>query len=359
MNQHDLVGVLSLILTRPGQKRGLTWFWAVGLVAMLSGCGRSVSIQVLEPAKVTQAEQIRQIAVMPLEQDRIGLTERLETALAQSRVDGARYFTLVNRRDQEQVLAEQRFQHSGLLASDKLVELGELLGASGLVSGRINQAESDDERYYEERIRCRDKKCEQTYLARVWCTARHMSLSASLRVTDVAKAEILHAQTYQTRREWHHCRDSANTLPTRGQGLQQLADELAQRFVRDMTPHYRSVSIELLSDPAMDYSSKQSEQLDRALAFMEAGRFDRAQTILTTLLQSTHQQSYVAAYNLGVAHEAQGDLKAAQALYQMADGRLAEPDEVVNAALIRIDLAIEKQALAQRQLQDDSAETTP
>ncbi len=341
---------LSAFLTRPGQKGLFRLGGALALLVLLTACGRSVSIQMLEPAKVTQAGQIRQIAVMPLKQDRIGLTERLEAALAQSRVEGERYFTLVDRRDRDQVLAEQRFQHSGLMEPDELVALGELIGASGLISGRINQADSNDERYYEERIRCRDEKCQHTYLARVWCTARQMHLSASLRVTDVAKAEILHAQTYQTSRKWQHCRDSASTLPTRGQGLQQLADELAEQFVRDLTPHYRQQSVELLDDPAMDYTREQSAQLDSALAFMEAGRFDRAQSLLTQLLQSTGQRSYVAAYNLGVAHEAQGDLTAAQALYEMADARLAEPVEAVNAALIRIDQAIEKQALAQRQL---------
>ncbi|TXL23567.1 hypothetical protein BMR03_01905, partial [Methylococcaceae bacterium HT2] len=72
------------------------------------------------------------------------------------------------------------------------------------------------------------------------------------------------------------------------------------------------------------------------LEYINQNRLDKAEQLLSNLLQSTQSKSYVAAYNLGVVKEAKGELLEAKKYYSLADQLQIEPIEEINTAVNRI-----------------------
>lgn len=304
----------------------------------------------LEPAEIDRASHTKRIAVSQFKNDREGLSGKIESNIAKQRLDGKYYFTTVSRSDIDKVLKEQKFQYSGVLEDSQAVEVGELIGAQAIISGEVTNASSSDSSSYEERMECADKDCKKLRTYQVYCTTRSISMGASIKMTDVAKGDIIYADSFSPTRRWKHCQDDSNALPSRAAGLDVLANYIAQEFVYKLTPHYKTVSVELLEDPDIKYDARQKKTLEVALDYIEAGRMDKAEQLLGTLLESTQEQSYVAAYNLGVVMESQGKLKEAQRLYQMADKLQLEPVEQINDAVLRIRETLYKHEKAMSQI---------
>jgi len=129
------------------------------------------------------------------------------------------------------------------------------------------------------------------------------------------------------------------------------ADKLAKKFVAKFVPAYKRHEVTLLDDEDIDYSQKEEELLVNSLSFIEQSRLDKAEKLLTDLLISTHYKSYVAAYNLGVVKEAQGELKAATKYYHLADSLQVKPVKEINQAVNRIRVSILKRDKARKQVQ--------
>lgn len=304
---------------------------------MLTACTTTVKLKVLEPAQIDRAAHTKQIAVSPFEGDTVGLAGKIEATLAKQKLDGQYYFTTVSRKEVDQLLQEQQFQYSGVVNENRLVEAGELLGAQAFVAGEVTSASARDDRHYEERMECANKKCNEYRVYNVACQIRTVSMGANIKVIDVSKGDIIHADSFTKSRRWKHCRDDSRTLPTKSAGLELLASEIATDFVHRLTPHYTTMTVTLLDDPDMDYSAEQKKTLSLAIEYIEAGRLDKAERLLGTLLDSTDNRSYVAAYDLGVVKEAQGDLAEARRLYHLADDLQVEPVDEINEAVKRID----------------------
>lgn len=321
------------------------------MVVTLTSCTTSIQIKVLEPAKIGRAAETKQIAVSPFKGDQVGLSSKIETVLSKQVVEGKPFFTTVSRNEVDRLIKEQSLQYSGVLKEDRLVEAGQLLGVQAFISGEVSAASGQDETFYEERFRCLDKKCQQLQTYQVRCTRRNITLAATVKMTDVARGDIIVAENFSKHRSWNTCVDQMQRLPAISAGLDNLANAVARQFVAMLTPQYRTMEVELLEDADIDYTAAQEKTLEVALEFIEAGRYDKADPLLSRLLSSTQERSYVAAYNLGVVKEAQGDYDRAKRLYQLADQLQTKPVEAINKAVSRIDLVIRQYQQAQSQLE--------
>lgn len=313
-------------------------------------CTKSIKLKVLEPAKVGRAATTKQIAVSAFKGDHIGLAAKIETNLSKQVVEGEKFFTTVSRNEVDRLIKEQSLQYSGVLKEDRLVEAGQLLGVQAFVSGEVSAASGQDETFYEERFRCLDKKCQQLQTYQVRCTRRNLTLAATVKMTDVALGDIIVAENFSKHQSWTSCVDQMQRLPAISAGLDALTNEVASQFVAMLTPQYRTLEVVLLDEPDIDYSAAQSKTLSVALEFLEAGRLDKAEPLLTALLNATQERSYVAAYNLGVVKEALGQYDMAKRLYRLADQLQTRPVEPINQAVTRIESVIRKHDEALSQL---------
>ncbi|MDK9693498.1 MAG: hypothetical protein OEL19_04525 [Sulfurimonas sp.] len=315
-----------------------------------SGCAQKVSIKALEPAEIDRATLTKKISVAYFEHDRIGLSNKIETKLLEKKIDGKNYFTVISRKDLDDVIAEQKLQSSGLVDVSKAVEVGNLLGAEAIISGSVSKISSNDTYYYENRYRCVDKKCNNVVEYSVGCTKRVIGLSADLRMVDVAKGDIIYADTLSKTAQWSHCSDDSSSLPSADIVAQNFANKMADDFVFKLTPHYGYFQVALLDDPDIKYKAREEKLLKFALEYIEQNRLEKAEELLTELVDATGQKSYVAFYNLGVVKEAQGVYKDAQRYYKRADELAMKPVEEISEAYLRIARLIEKHKKATEQL---------
>ena len=293
------------------QKIGL--FFLTGVVAFLmSGCAQKVKIRALEPAEIDRAAYTKKVAVTDFYNDRVGLSSKIESNLAGVNIDNKNYFTMVSRNDFNKIIAEQKIQNSGLLDQSTAVNVGSLIGAQAIVSGHVGNASVQDSYFYEERVRCADKKCKELQYYNVRCKKRLVGLSAELRIVDVEKGDIIYAETMSPTSSFKHCSDDSRPLPSREMAAQELARYIANSFTYKLTPHYRSFHVTLLEDPDLDYTDRQEKLLEVSLKYIEQSRYDKAEQFLVQLIDSTNGESYVAIYNLGVIKEAGGKYQEAK-----------------------------------------------
>lgn len=326
------------------------FFFIFILVVVFSGCSNHVRLQALKPAEIDRATTTKKIAVMAFKHDRVGLSSKIESNLARYRIENKPFFTMVSRSDFNHVIQEQKIQNSGLVETGDIVEVGELIGAQAIISGNVGRASLSDSYFYERRSRCADKKCKEMYYYKVGCTKRVISLSAEIKMVDVMRGDIIYADDMARSSTFYHCRDDSRILPSRESVAQDLAASIARSFTYKLTPHYRYFDVVLLEKPDLDYTDTQEDLLENALTYIEHNRYDKASALLTELVDSTGQQSYVAFYNLGVVKEAQGNYDKARLYYERADSLMQEPVEAVSIAYNRINTVIEEQRIITEQM---------
>ncbi len=328
--------------------RVLTFFLLV--VFLFTSCAQKVKIKALEPAEVDRISETKKIAVPNFKNDHVGLSRKIEAQLAGFQIDNKKYFTIISRTDIDTVIEEQKLQSSGLVDEDSSVKVGELMGAQAIISGDVHRLAKQDSYFYEQRERCVDKKCSELKYYNVHCVKRVVGLTAEIRVVDVSRGDIIFADTLSRNRSFKHCHDDSRALPSVLSVAQNMANALAREFTYKLTPHYREFYVALLEDPDLDYTSEQENLLKFALEYIEQARYDKAEQLLTHLIDSTGAKSYVAFYNLGVIREVEGKYEEAKEYYEYADNLMVESVEEISEAIVRIDTLIAKREKTLKQL---------
>ncbi|QOY55381.1 hypothetical protein HUE87_03850 [Candidatus Sulfurimonas marisnigri] len=318
---------------------------------LISGCAQKATVLAIQPAEVDRMASTKKVAVSAFSHDIAGLSNKIEVELAGKKVDGKNYFTTISRSDINKVLEEQRLQNSGLFDDSSSVKMGKLLGAQALISGNVSVVSMSDKYFYKKRTKCSDDKCKETYEYSVRCTKREMSMSAQMKIVDVQKGDIIYAETISREGTWKRCVDDKKDLPSKAYGLNMLADEISGSFVQKLVPYYATYKVLLLDEPDLEYSDMQEDELKYALEYIKYKRYDKAEELLSRLLESTSDKSYVAAYNLAIIKEVQGDLMSAKQLCELADSLTIQPVEAVDLAILRINQSISSHRQAQKQIQ--------
>jgi len=319
----------------------------LGATVLFSGCAQKVRVKALQPAEVSRAALTKKIAVTEFRNDRPNISGKIEADLAKHKLDGKQYFTVVSRQDLNKVLAEQKVGSSGLIDPKTATQVGKLIGAQAIISGKTGNASTSDTSFYEERTKCNKDSC---WKIKVSCKKRAAGLDAEIRMIDTQKGDIIYADTINEQETWKHCNDDSHALPSASMASQQLASRIADKFTYKLMPHYVYYSVVLLEDPDLEYTEKQEALLENSLEFIKQNRYDRAETLLKKLIASTNGKSYVPFYNLGVIKEAQGQYEEAKKDYKKADSLTVKPVEEINTAINHIDKVIESNKKALEQL---------
>lgn len=338
--------------------RSYLFFFTFLSVLLISGCTskRTVFIKTVEPAKVNILSEKKHMAVTEFQNDRIGLSGKIEATLADARVDGKKYFTLINRQQIERVLSEQKLQSSAIIDPSTVSKIGEIIGVQAIVTGEIISATGTTRRYIKSKREClryykEGRGCARWHFYNVVCHVTTATVSANISITDVETAEILYGDLYNEFYNADSCQEDNKAILSRHQAINELAKTIAEKFTLKLIPHYVYRKVPLLERlDTEEATSSQERQFYNALKYIEAGRLQKAERILQELLDELNGDSAVIAYDLGVAKEAMGKLKEAQRLYLLADEKTSEPLEEINQAVLRIQETINKQKQIDKQL---------
>ena len=327
---------------------------AMILALFTTGCATKIKVKALYPSDIDRAAATKSIAVTEFKNDTLGVGGNFETKIASQKLDGKPYFTVISRTDIDQVLKEQKLQGSGLLDEASSVNIGGLIGAQAIISGEVGGVTQDDREYFETRTKCvkyNDKKeCVSYQKYRVNCVERSVGLNVNIKMVDVSRGDIIYTDSFNKSKSNNHCSDSWGQLLSQSAMLNGIIDNITTNFASKLTPKYVFFEVTLLDKPDIDYSDNQKQKLESGLKLMEKGRYDKAINNFEYLVESTGERSYVALYNLGVVHEALGNLNEALSLYKNADNLTDDSVDEIDAALKRIQLTIEKRSKALLQM---------
>lgn len=317
----------------------------------MSGCAKTLQIKVLNPAEVGEMSSKKYIAVSKFKHDSIGLSGKIESKLAKHKLNGKKYFTVLSRKNIDKVIEEQKLQSSELMDEATSVRVGKLIGAQAIINGEV-KASGDSDVYYARKKSCvkyvKDKGCVKWRHYQVKCDTTQASISANINIVDIENGSLIYGDTLSRSYNEDSCKSSyvlsyPSRILSKGEALNKLSLEIANSFVYKMTPNYIYLKVGLLEEIEIDsVTDKQEQEFENALAYIEAGRLDRADEILSKLMYALDGKCYVVAYTNGVVKEAQGKLDEAKEFYEIADRQTTEPVDEINLAIIRIDTLIDK-----------------
>ena len=345
-------------------KKSLVVLSSIASIVFLGCSAKKVTIKAQLPAEVDSLTKKRSLAVLPFKGDNINFTGRLESKLASVRIKGKPYFKVVNRDKIGDVLKELKFQSSELVGQ-KAAKFGKLVGAQVIITGNV-QTSATNGSYQKPEERCmsydRKGRCLGYKTVYVTCRTANATLNTSINAIDVNTAQVVDAVNISKTYKGDSCKDTGFSLFGKGkefktaqQALSDLADEAATEYVNRVAPHYVTLQVELIDKvESIDLTSNQEKIFENALKYIEDGRLDRAEMLLKKLNEETGEKSYEIMYDLGVVEEALGKLEAAKAAYERADKIIldtgAEPNELVNKAIERINSLIEKRKKLKKQI---------
>ncbi len=217
---------------------------SVLIVLLLSGCTQKAALKALEPAEVSGAANTKNIAVIPFRNDCVNLADKIETAIANQRIDDEPYFKLINRSDLSRIIDEQKIQNSALTDESTAAALGKLLGAQAIISGTVDAPSMHDDYYYVKRTKCQGEGQERRcWEAKVSCDKRTVALSAQIRMINTVTGSIIYDENTSRQQQWDHCADDTQALPSKLAATQQMATAMADAFAYKLAPHYRHLSV--------------------------------------------------------------------------------------------------------------------
>jgi len=333
-------------------KSSLKLLLTVSAVALLmSGCAQKVRIKALNPAEVGEMATKKKIAISSFKNDRHGLSGKVESQIAKHKLDKKRYFTVVSRKDLNKIMAEQKLQSSELMDEATATKVGKLVGAQAIINGEIASASATTDKYVEDREKClkwTKQGCVRYKHYKVTCKTIHAAVSANFNIVNIETGSIIYGDTINKEYSGDSCKKA---ILSKGQALNRLTDAIASEFVYKLTPHYIYFNVALLDKIELDsVTDRQEKTFETSLAYIKAGRMDKAEKMLQGLLDELDGKSYVVAFVFGVVKEAQGKLDEAKKVYMMADDLTIEPVDEINLALSRIDSSISKREEAKQQM---------
>lgn len=323
------------------------------LISACAGPAARVGVNVLEPAKSSDATRLKRIAVVQFERkDRHDITSEVEAVLAGVEVNDRRYFNVVERQQLNSVLAEMKLNESRLFDQSTVSRLGKMLGANGVYMGKVTRAAWTDQRSNESRSVCaqreikRDKKgrtseggCASWRDAVAYCTTRTANFEFLPRLVSVETGTIVYSRPHQGEAKSKSCREPATgasaPIPDGEQMLAEAKKIALDSFRRDIAPTQTVRVLDVLGPGEQIQSPQMKEQFNNAVAFAKEQRLDRACEIWQEIAQSERASAELT-YNLGMCLETKGDIEGALALYKRADRLLSQPNRTINTALSRI-----------------------
>jgi len=198
---------------------------------------------------------------------------------------------------------------------------------------------------------------------KVKCNTTDATVSANMNIVNVETGALLYGDSMTKSYNGDSCKAGTFNLGliklkgapgkilSKRQAINKLTEDIANEFVRKLTPRYVSFKVTLLDSIELDnVTDSQKQALENSLAYIKAGRMKKSEKILGKLLDELDGKSYAVAYDLGVVKEAQGKLDEAKKLYVLADELASKPVDEINAAMVRIDSSIAKREEARKQM---------
>jgi len=211
------------------------------------------------------------------------------------------FFEIIERSRLYQVIQEQQLASSGLVDDSGAARIGEILGVDAIFLGTTREL-TDDTHEDREVTYYKDDKA-YTKIVRYY--TRRAEISGKVRVVEATTGKVINSfkrTTTESKTDTEY-----QNLPSHEILLSGCAERLGPSLVRGLLPGFQSATVKLQKD-------KSVKDVNKVAA---SGRFeDGWQEYRAALTNDEYNHKIM--YNIGVMHEAIGDLDTAYDLYRGA-----------------------------------------
>lgn len=293
-----------------------------------------VKMQMTEPAKIKKVGTIKNIAVTDFRNRDVDLSKIIETQLVQYQFDNQSYYTVVDRDDLNSVLKEQKLSDSGFLTKKNYIELGEILNADGILTGKVKVSQITKDTLPQRKLKGSWSSLIKS--VKVRCKKRSYTLEGNMKLINTRTGDIVYSEILNKAIVQEKCEDDSFAFDKPSVIFSDYIDDRVSTFIENVTPKRINIYVPLMTEPDIKYNSKDAKTLELALDFISAKRFDKAENYFEELIERTYKRSIVPFYNLGVLEEREGELEEALEHYKKADALVKKPLELLDEAIIRV-----------------------
>ncbi len=208
-------------------------------------------------------------------------------------------FEVLDRQHLNKLLSEHNLSFSGLVNPETSAELGQLLGTSALIFGRVSKYEYTED-ITKENWESKDKKgrvSRHTTYTRIG----RIEMDASLQITDLTTGKIVAIKNIQkSNGEKKSADDQYPPAIDKNKWLRWGYQAVANEFMKMIAPYKEMVSVNLLKDGDMP-------ELEKGINFAKIGQWDKAidyfEKAIKNYKTNLEVEIHKAYFNLGVACE--------------------------------------------------------
>ncbi len=321
------------------------------ILLVFTACSQKTTIKALKPS-IVEDNAIKKISIERIKNDDISLSSNIQSKMNNVVFNNKKYFTIINRSQSSNILKEQKLQDSGLvnLSRNKQFGLGEV---ESILSGSINAKQYDKKEFYEKRTnynKCiqyeinkdNKKQCSKFQTYNAICSDNIYTIRAFLSITKLENASLLYSHNFNKQKVLKDCNDYNKELPPPHSIYSILSNEIANDFLREISPSYQYFTVVLIEDEDIDYNNTEERILENSLKLIELNHLQKAKRLLNKLVLSTRSKSSTALYNLGVVNEGLGALDEAYIFYKKAESitLVNDLDENILNAVKRIEKSL-------------------
>ena len=301
-----------------------------------------VDVSMPSPPKYPEASRLRKVAVLDFDgseqEDGGRFRQDVEATLANVRLNGETYFTVVERSEMERIakMHDQELVNMRFDASTA-AEFGRWLGVDGIYFGKVDGLIQEDSAYTESRSECAaydsDKKCISRKEHSVNCTKRQASYSFTPKLVSVESAHIVYSNNIDGAAFDKVCEDKSRPLKAvtelSGEAKSQALNSMAQDIAPYVATEKVAVMTKYIDDPYV------SELVKAGKKFAKGNRWDRACSNWKEAIDLM-PGSISLLYNMGICAERNGDFEQALKYYEEADQLVPKPDKEISKRLLDV-----------------------
>ncbi len=167
-------------------------------------------------------------------------------------------YTIAERSRIKQVIEEQQFSESGIVADEQATSIGQVLGVDAVITGSINTSIDDEE--YEE-----NRQDEYGNYYTVFCREAKVKITASMRIVNVETGQIIGQKSEEANLEYERCDDDVLLDLFAPQNPDEMPDQcmklVAMSLLNYFSPYFALQEIKLKEVKTKDYKDKSKSAL--------------------------------------------------------------------------------------------------
>lgn len=214
-------------------------------------------------------------------------------------------------------------------------------------------------RYYRYDDRNRSRRCIEYVVRQIPCENREYNVTTSINIIKPITNEVIFSKTYDKSSHDNICFDRPYPFYRTSSDIfrvnSQIANEISQDIVDDISPHYVYYNINIieeLDDNNKLYTKEHEKRFEKAVDLIVNKYLDLAKIELELLDKELNNQSFEIKYNLALIYEASNQLEIANKLYK--DAKTLTLDikslDLINYGVNRTNTNLEEKIKAKSQL---------